>query len=119
MEVTKALNRYKDFIQEHHDMIEVFVGQSTDASLTHINIYPAQFNYSYERNDYQIVVELALPGIEITDAVITADEVAATIELDALDDLRLSNYNTEFYFNEQIAGTVILFIVNLFIQECR
>jgi len=119
MQISNIINTYAEFIKENYDTLPVFIGQSTDASKSHINIYPVSFNFSYERDNYTIALEIALPHVEITDAVVYADDVAKVIEIDGLDECRLSTYLVEFYWNAQIAGAVVLFEINLFAEQCR
>ena len=119
MEFNDILNIYLDFIKSNYDALPVFIGQTPDASSSHINIYPVSFNFSYERDNYSIALEIALPETEIKDAIVYADDVAKVIEIDNLDECRLSTYAVEFYWNAQIAGTVIVFEINLFTERCR
>ena len=119
MEITSVINRYSDFISEKFSALPIEIGQVEDSGEQVIRIYPNNYNFAYEQDSYGLIFELALPNVALTDAMQTADTISKVIELDSLDDIRLSNYEVEFYFGEQIAGTVILFLINLFIQRCR
>ena len=119
MEIKQILQRYNDFISSNIDDIDVFIGQSFSADSTHINIYPTIYSFTYDQEYCNIVVETVLPKQDLSAGMEFADNISKIIELDNLDDIRLSSYDTEFFWNEDIAGVIIIFNIMLQIKRCR
>ena len=119
MEIKQILQRYNDFISSNIDDVDVYIGQSFSADSTHINIYPATYSFTYEQEYCNIILEAVLPGEELQSGMEFADRISKVIELDNLADIRLNSYDTEFFWNEEIAGVIIIFSIMLLMQRCR
>ena len=119
MEITNILKDYNDFIATYMKDIDVYIGQSFSSDSKHINIYPANYSFTYEQEYCNLILEAALPGEELITGTEFADSISKIIELDNLHDIRLNSYDLEFFWNEEIAGVIIAFSIMLQINRCR
>jgi len=119
MEITRVLKEYNDFISTYITDVDVYIGQSVSADNKHINIYPANYSFTYEQEYCNLILEAALPGEELVNGTEFADKISKIIELDNLNDIRLNSYDLEFFWNEEIAGVITAFSIRLQIHGCR
>ena len=120
MEINQILQEHKAIVEAHIPDIAVNVGMTvTSGNKSHINIYPATYSFSYDQEYCNIILEGVLPKADLEAGITFAQKCAEVIELDDMNSARLSSYDVEFFWNEQISGIIIIFSIMLMIQRCR
>jgi len=117
--IPNTVTNYAEFLGAHLTTYLVTIGIAPDYSKKGIFVYPGNFNFTYERDNLLIVLELILPGYSLNEAMEAAEEVSDVIERDQVPEVRMTSYDIEFIFNERVAGCIAVFAIQLLNQRCR